>query len=108
MREYTAVFGAGGTFAMTGPDHLTFTGQITSGSEYVDFDDGYEFRINLDFTGTWSNNIEASGEVTIGGILDSVTYGTLYTYTVPEPASLALLGSGIVGTWRMRSQRRQL
>lgn len=97
FQEYTAVFGPGGTFFMTGPDNLLFTGQITSGSAYQYFDYTYAFGIDLNFTGMWSNDVQASGEVTLSGIINTVTYGTLDTYTVPEPTSLALLGSGVVG-----------
>ncbi len=105
MFHYSAVFGPGGTFAMTGPDNLYFVGQITSGSEYANFNESYLFETDLNFTGMWSNNVEASGEVTLGGIVDSVTYATLDTYTVPEPASLALLGSGIAGVWAVYWRR---
>ena len=99
MHGYTAGFGPGGSFGMTGPDNLFFVGQITSGSEYAHFDHDYLFETFLNFTGKWSNNVEASGYVTLSGIVNSVTFGSLDTYTVPEPTNLALLGSGIVGLW---------
>jgi hypothetical protein len=105
MFHYSAVFGPGGTFAMTGPDNLFFVGQITSGSEYANYNETYTFETDLNFTGMWSNNVEASGAITIGGIVSSVTYATLDTYTVPEPGSLVLLGSGVMGVWGICRRR---
>jgi len=97
--EYLATFGAGGMFQMTGPDNLTFTGQILSGSEYQYFEGNFDYKIDLMFDGMWSNNVAGYGEVTIGGAENFADHATLDAYTAPEPTGLALLSSGGLGIW---------
>ena len=102
--NYNATFGEGGTFNMDGPYSLTLTGQITSGTAWQNLDNSW--GAELSFTGRWSNGLSAHGE-----ILDQVTgmngpYASLDVYTVPEPASLALMGAGILVIWGVR--RRNL
>ena len=100
--DYKAAFGIGGTFLMNGPGGLTFSGQITSGSAWQNVDVTY--GADLTFSGEWSNGLMATGH-----LLDQVTgwngpYATLDVYTAPEPASLALLGGGILVLWGARKR----
>jgi hypothetical protein len=57
---YNAEFGQGGTFTMTGPHDLTFSGIVTSGwtTHYGPGND----VITIDFSGQWSNGLLAFGE----------------------------------------------
>jgi hypothetical protein len=94
---YNATFGAGGTFLMNGPGGTTFIGEVTSGTAWQDVD--ISWGASLSFSGKWSNGLTATGD-----LIDQVTgwngpYASLDVYTVPEPASLALLGGGIVVVW---------
>lgn len=100
--DYSADFGAGGTFLMSGPDGLTFSGEITSGTSWQNLDLYYGAK--LSFAGEWSNGLSASGD-----FVDDVTgwngpYASLDVYTTPEPATLALLGSGILAVWGTRKR----
>ncbi len=101
--EYSAVFGSGGYFQMAGPDNLTFTGQITSGTSY-DAEYLHTRGVDMFFDGYWSNNEYASGEVQMASDLEGTSI-TLDVTTVPEPTSLALLGSGIAGLWGLGRRR---
>jgi PEP-CTERM motif len=101
--EYTAVFGPGGYFQMAGPDDLTFTGQITSGSSY-DYSYLFTEGVKVFFDGYWSNNEYASGEVQLASTLEGSTV-TLDVTTVPEPATVAMFASGVAGLWGICRRR---
>jgi len=98
--DYNANFGVGGTFMMDGPDGLTFLGEITSGTAWQNLD--IASGALLSFSGKWSNGLSA-----YGNLLDSYTeqngpYASLDVYTAPEPASLALMGGGVLAVWGLR------
>ena len=103
--DYSASFGVGGTFLMNGPDGNTFSGEITSGTTWQDVD--ISWGASLSFSGKWSNGLTATGD-----LLDQVTgwngpYASLDVYTVPEPASLALLGGGMMALWGVRRRKKK-
>ena len=97
---YTALFNSG-TFNMNGPYGLTFTGTITSGVAYLyGMDNGEEVDVN--FSGYWSDGIYATGTADINSFFGkgpfNVSEATLNTAAqAPEPSSLALFGSGVLG-----------
>jgi len=98
--NYNATFGVGGAFEMDGPAGLTLAGEITSGTSWQNVDNGW--GASLSFSGKWSNGMSAYGD-----FMDLVTamngpYASLDVYTVPEPASLALVGAGTLVLWRLR------
>jgi len=113
MYGYYAEFGPGGTFQMTGPRGLTFLGEITNGGLA---NNSEAYIATLNFTGQWSNSLDASGQFTIydGGYrveyLDVATGlkadRSAAPTEVPEPASLALLFSGTAAAGAVRRRMR--
>ena len=105
---YNATFGPGGSFQMTGPDGLTFTGQIDSGSAN-EFTNGIAtFGIQVNFSGKWANGLDASGQANVDFSEDTGFSSSLDVTTVPEPTSLALFTSGIAGLLGLCRRRLSL
>jgi len=85
---------------MTGPRDLTFNGIVAWGCTTHYFA-GHD-EISLGFSGQWSNGLSAYGEVHERWWTDQVfdVEPSLYTSSTtvaPEPGSLILLGSGVLG-----------
>lgn len=95
--SYSALFGSAypGSFVMTGPYGLTFSGQVTSGYAEWFFSDSSGIAYAT-FSGQWSNGIYGYGnaDVSQSGPVD---IAELNVYVLPEPSSLMLLASGILG-----------
>ena len=103
--NYHATFGVGGTFTVEGPQGLNFNGSITGGTAWQNLD--LSWGADLFFSGEWNDGPSGYGE-----ILDLVTdqygpYASLDLYTVPEPAILALLGTGAIIAWGAGLRRKR-
>jgi PEP-CTERM motif len=99
---YEATFGYGGTFTMSGPDGLTFTGVVTSGYAHGQ---GKSWQVQVNYFGEWSNGVYASGDAFVdinnGG---HDTQAHLDSQVAPEPSTFLLFGSGLVGIVGLRKR----
>lgn len=100
--NYSSTFDMGGTFLMQGPGGVTFSGEITSGTAWENLD--LSWGAKLSFSGEWSNGLTASGSFVDEYNDWSGPSAKLDVYTTPEPASLALLGSGLATMWGARKR----
>ena len=100
---YEATYGSGGYFDITGPDGLTFTGVVLGGTTYCD-DLGCTDR--ADYSGEWSNGQYAQGSayVVLSGHDGQAYLESEPTQTTPEPSTLLLLGSGVLGVLGLKKR----
>jgi hypothetical protein len=101
--NYFATFGYGGSFDMNGPNGLTFTGVVTSGS--TTFIAPGSWNVDVTYFGQWSNGLYADGSAEVqiqeGGVIRSAG---LSSQIAPEPGTFLLMGSGLLGlgAWKYR------
>jgi hypothetical protein len=98
-----------GTFVITGsgtnglPGGTLFSGTLTHLTWSADkTTKGYLYILTGDLSGTWYNGTGGSGGIVLvlkplksGGF--AVMLGTGFTSTVPEPGTLGLMGTGLIG-----------
>lgn len=91
--DYFAMFNSG-TFDMLGPHGLTFAGTITSASAGSSIS---STTADVDFSGYWSDGVYGYGTANVEIGLGN-TFADLVTHAeAPEPSSLVMLGSGVLG-----------
>jgi len=91
----------------------TFKGWVTGGEvigEYTSYQDYYwEWRqYSYTFYGVWTNGLATSGSANTSWSTDYWYHGTysILTTSTPEPTSIALVGTGIMGLWSGLRRRR--
>lgn len=106
-QSYSATFGHGGWFSMTGPEGLTFSGEVTGGTGFIqanEYDD-----LDVTFFGQWSNGLYGGGNTYFVASFPfwNISEVSLQTYVAPEPSSLGLMVAGVAGIWSLRERYRQ-
>jgi len=98
--EYDATFDSG-SFAMTGPAGLTFTGVVTSGSGTAA---GTLAQAGVSYLGQWSDGLYGYGSAEILETFPGVFDVHLDSNLVPEPSPFVLFAIAI-GFWTLASGR---
>jgi len=101
--DYGAAFNSG-TFNMNGPYGLTFSGNIDMASATVEGGDGFA-EVDINFSGHWNNGVYAYGQAFIQEQGPSGDAYLQTTAVAPEPSSLIVFGSGILGVAGMLRRR---
>jgi len=96
--EYDASFDSG-SFTMTGPSGLTFTGAVTLGSAAAA---GTLTQAGVTYFGQWSDGLYGYGSASIVETAPGAFELHLDANVTPEPSSIVLLGVGIIGFWALR------
>lgn len=104
---YQAEFGVGGSFAMTAPGGMQFSGMLTSGVAFS-FPGPFAETVAW-FEGNWNNGFNAEGVMVWNNFEAGNPVILDVTTSTPEPNSLLLVGSafaGLAGMLRRTCRRR--
>jgi hypothetical protein len=99
--EYDATFDSG-SFTMTGPAALTFTGVVTSGTGAAG---GTLAQAGVSFFGQWSDGLYGYGSAGIVETYPGVFEVSLDSNLVPEPSPFVLFAIGTIGFWTLARRR---